>query len=123
MNDEEKRLALAAGLLNMPQPRGLLDGLQLTGGGNTFRNGNVSGTNIGGRIGYELPFSHDSSLTLGASGGGYQYKTDTPTGVTRGHEFSLNGLDAMYRNGPNQFSAEYGMGLDPRLMLRYLREF
>ncbi|MDP2030760.1 MAG: hypothetical protein Q8K12_14075 [Thiobacillus sp.] len=121
MNDDE---IIRYGLLGaMPQQRGLLDGLQLTGGGGTFRNGDVTGANIGGRIGYEFPLNHDSSLALGASGGGYRYKADTPDGVFRGKDFAFNGLDANYRNGPNQFSAEYGMGPDPRLMLRYMREF
>lgn len=125
MNDDNFPYgALPVGLLGVLQKRrGLLDGLQLSGGGNTYRNGDVSGARIGGRVGYEFPLGGDAGLTLGAMMGGYRYKAETPYGTFRGSDFALNGLDATYRTGPNQFSAEYGMGPDPRLMLRYMREF
>lgn len=125
MNDDNFPYgALPAGLLGVLQTRrGLLDGLQLSGAGSTSKNGDVSSASLGGRIGYEFPLGREAALALGAMMGGYRYKAETPYGTFRGSDFALNGLDATYRTGPNQFSAEYGMGSDPRLMLRYMREF
>lgn len=125
MNDDNFPYgALPAGLLGVLQTRrGLLDGLQLSGAGSTSKNGDVSSASLGGRIGYEFPLGRDAALALGAMVGGYRYKANTPYGIFKGSDFGLNGVDATYRTGPNQFSAEYGMGPDPRLMLRYMREF
>lgn len=81
----------------------LLKNLELTGQYNEFANDFVSGSNFGGRVGYNLPLDKASTIRAGVSGGGY--KIDTPVGQFKDKEIS--GGDIGYRFGPNDLSLSY----------------
>lgn len=116
--------SLVAGLLAaLPTRQHWLNNVQLSGGGQTFNDGNASGFGVGGRVGYAIPMGEDKSLTLGVSGGGSRMKMDTPTGKITKALATLNALDVAYRNKQNEFSAEVGFGPEKNVMLRYMREF
>lgn len=83
--------------------------LQVSGGYNTFRDDDGSGSVGDGRVGYRASVG-DGDLTTGLSFGGIDAKFNTPDGRKKVRDLSIQDVDVQYKKGRNKFRANIGRG-------------
>ena len=113
---------------------GIVDRLQVSGGGTSSENDPVPGVKVRGvggegRIGYRFDAGKDADLTVGVSGAASKVKVDTPEGSKTYTNKKITGGDVSYRKGDTTYGASYEErptdkgDVDRRVMLKFRKEF
>jgi len=87
------------------------------------KNNGVGVLSGGGRLGFNYPINQNNSWGLGASGGGYIVKGNTPHGKINQRDFNVNNIDLRYTNGPNTFRGGFGINGNKNWNFNYERSF
>jgi len=113
---------------------GIVDRLQVSGGGASIKKDPVPGVKVrgiggGGRIGYRFDAGKDADLTVGVSGTASKVKVGTPEGSKTYTNKKITGGDVSYRKGDTTYGASYEErptdkgDVDRRVMLKFKKEF